>query len=33
VGFPKGKFLKGGDVVEAEADGIGRLRNYVVEER
>jgi 2-keto-4-pentenoate hydratase/2-oxohepta-3-ene-1,7-dioic acid hydratase in catechol pathway len=33
VGFPKGKFLKGGDVVEAEVDGIGRLRNYVVEEK
>jgi 2-keto-4-pentenoate hydratase/2-oxohepta-3-ene-1,7-dioic acid hydratase in catechol pathway len=33
VGFPKGKFLKGGDVVEAEVEGIGRLRNYVVEEK
>ncbi len=32
VGFPKGKFLKGGDVVEAEVEDIGRLRNYVVEE-
>jgi len=32
VGFPKGKFLKGGDVVEAEVEGVGRLRNYVVEE-
>jgi 2-keto-4-pentenoate hydratase/2-oxohepta-3-ene-1,7-dioic acid hydratase in catechol pathway len=33
VGFPKGKFLKGGDVVEAEVERIGRLRNYVVEEK
>jgi len=32
VGFPKGKFLKGGDVVEAEVEGIGKLRNYVIEE-
>ncbi|MEM1572482.1 fumarylacetoacetate hydrolase family protein [Pyrobaculum sp.] len=32
VGFPKGKFLKGGDVVEAEVESVGRLRNYVVEE-
>ena len=32
VGFPKGKFLKGGDVVEAEVEGIGVLRNVVVEE-
>ncbi|MEM1597787.1 MAG: fumarylacetoacetate hydrolase family protein [Pyrobaculum sp.] len=32
VGFPKGKFLKGGDVVEAEVERVGRLRNYVVEE-
>jgi 2-keto-4-pentenoate hydratase/2-oxohepta-3-ene-1,7-dioic acid hydratase in catechol pathway len=33
VGFPKGKFLKDGDVVEAEVEDIGRLRNYVVEEK
>jgi 2-keto-4-pentenoate hydratase/2-oxohepta-3-ene-1,7-dioic acid hydratase in catechol pathway len=33
VGFPRSKFLKGGDVVEAEVEGIGRLRNYVVEEK
>jgi 2-keto-4-pentenoate hydratase/2-oxohepta-3-ene-1,7-dioic acid hydratase in catechol pathway len=33
VGFPKGKFLRGGDVVEAEVEDIGRLRNYVVEEK
>ncbi len=32
VGYAKGRYLKGGDVVEAEADGIGTLRNYVVEE-
>ncbi|WP_069806822.1 fumarylacetoacetate hydrolase family protein [Vulcanisaeta thermophila] len=32
VGFPKGKFLKNGDVVEAEVEGIGVLRNYIVEE-
>ncbi|MCX8136943.1 fumarylacetoacetate hydrolase family protein [Pyrobaculum aerophilum] len=32
VGFPKGKFLKHGDVVEAEVEKIGVLRNYVVEE-
>ncbi len=32
VGFPKGKFLRGGDVVEAEVEGIGVLRNTVVEE-
>ncbi len=29
VGFPKGKFLKAGDVVEAEIAGIGILRNPV----
>ena len=29
VGFPKGKFLKAGDVVEAEIGGIGILRNPV----
>jgi len=23
VGFPKGKFLKGGDMVEAEIEGVG----------
>jgi len=33
VGVPQGKFLKGGDVVEAEVEGVGRLRNYVVEEK
>jgi 2-keto-4-pentenoate hydratase/2-oxohepta-3-ene-1,7-dioic acid hydratase in catechol pathway len=32
VGFPKGKFLKGGDVVEAEVEQVGLLRVYVVEE-
>lgn len=32
VGHAKGKYLKGGDVVEAEAEGIGVLRNYVYEE-
>lgn len=32
VGFPKGKFLKGGDVVESVIEGIGTLRNSVVEE-
>jgi len=32
VGHSKGKYLKGGDVVEAEVEGVGRLRNYVVEE-
>jgi len=32
VGFPKGKFLKHGDVVEAEVEGIGLLRNPVVNE-
>jgi len=32
VGFPKGKFLRHGDVVEAEVEGIGVLRNPVVEE-
>jgi 2-keto-4-pentenoate hydratase/2-oxohepta-3-ene-1,7-dioic acid hydratase in catechol pathway len=33
VGWAKGKFLKGGDVVEAEVEKIGVLRNYVVEEQ
>ena len=32
VGHSKGKYLRGGDVVEAEVEGVGRLRNYVVEE-
>jgi 2-keto-4-pentenoate hydratase/2-oxohepta-3-ene-1,7-dioic acid hydratase in catechol pathway len=32
VGFPKGKFLRGGDVVEAEVEQVGLLRVYVVEE-
>lgn len=32
VGFPKGKFLKHGDVVEAEVEGIGVLRNPVINE-
>ncbi len=32
VGFPKGKFLKPGDVVEAEVERIGVLRNRVVSE-
>ncbi|BDR92910.1 fumarylacetoacetate hydrolase family protein [Vulcanisaeta souniana] len=32
VGFPKGKFLKNGDVVEAEIEKIGILRNTVIEE-
>lgn len=29
VGFPKGKFLKPGDIIEAEIGGIGALRNPV----
>ena len=33
VGWAKGKFLRGGDVVEAEVEKIGRLRDYVVEEK
>ncbi|MFB6489932.1 MAG: fumarylacetoacetate hydrolase family protein [Thermoproteus sp. AZ2] len=33
VGFPKGKFLKHGDVVEAEVERVGKLMNPVVEER
>jgi len=32
VGFPKGKILKGGDVVEAEVEQVGLLRVYVVKE-
>jgi 2-keto-4-pentenoate hydratase/2-oxohepta-3-ene-1,7-dioic acid hydratase (catechol pathway) len=32
VGWAKGKFLKGGDVVEAEVERIGLLRVYVKEE-
>jgi 2-keto-4-pentenoate hydratase/2-oxohepta-3-ene-1,7-dioic acid hydratase in catechol pathway len=32
VGWAKGKFLKGGDVVEAEVEQVGLLRVYVVEE-
>ncbi|ABP50950.1 5-oxopent-3-ene-1,2,5-tricarboxylate decarboxylase [Pyrobaculum arsenaticum DSM 13514] len=32
VGYPKGKFLKGGDIVEAEVETVGLLRNYVIEE-
>jgi 2-keto-4-pentenoate hydratase/2-oxohepta-3-ene-1,7-dioic acid hydratase in catechol pathway len=32
VGFPRGKFLKNGDVVEAEIEKIGKLVNTVVEE-
>ena len=32
VGWAKGKFLRGGDVVEAEVEHIGLLRVYVVEE-
>ncbi|KUO83826.1 MAG: 2-hydroxyhepta-2,4-diene-1,7-dioate isomerase [Vulcanisaeta sp. MG_3] len=32
VGFPRNKFLKGGDVVEAEIEGIGTLMNTVIEE-
>lgn len=32
VGFPKGKFLKNGDIVEAEIEKIGTLRNTVIEE-
>ena len=31
VGMGKGRFLKPGDVVVAEVDGIGRLENEVVE--
>jgi 2-keto-4-pentenoate hydratase/2-oxohepta-3-ene-1,7-dioic acid hydratase in catechol pathway len=36
VGFaltPKPKFLQGNDVVEIEIEGIGRLRNKIIEER
>ncbi|CCC81217.1 fumarylacetoacetate hydrolase family protein [Thermoproteus tenax] len=33
VGHAKGKYLKDGDVVEAEVEGIGVLRNYVIEEK
>jgi len=32
VGFPRNKFLRGGDVVEAEIEGIGTLMNTVIEE-
>ncbi len=32
VGTAKGKFLKVGDVIEAEIEGLGRLRNRVVAE-
>jgi len=32
VGFPKGKFLKNGDIVEAEIEKVGTLRNTVIEE-
>jgi 2-keto-4-pentenoate hydratase/2-oxohepta-3-ene-1,7-dioic acid hydratase in catechol pathway len=32
VGWAKGKFLRGGDVVEAEVEQVGLLRVYVVEE-
>ena len=32
VGWAKGKFLRGGDVVEAEVEHMGLLRVYVVEE-
>ncbi|ABL87223.1 5-oxopent-3-ene-1,2,5-tricarboxylate decarboxylase [Pyrobaculum islandicum DSM 4184] len=32
VGWAKGKFLKGGDIVEAEVESIGRLRAYIIEE-
>lgn len=31
VGMPRGDFLKPGDVVEIEIEGVGRLRNPVVE--
>ncbi len=31
VGMPKGTFLKAGDLVEIEIEGIGRLRNPVVQ--
>jgi 2-keto-4-pentenoate hydratase/2-oxohepta-3-ene-1,7-dioic acid hydratase in catechol pathway len=30
VGMPRGDFLKPGDTVEIEIEGIGRLRNPVV---
>ncbi len=33
VGFPKGKFLKNGDIVEAEIERIGTLRNTVIDEK
>ncbi len=32
VGTAKGKFLKAGDVIEAEIEGLGRLKNRVVAE-
>ena len=32
MGWAKGKFLRGGDVVEAEVEQVGLLRVYVVEE-
>jgi len=32
VGWAKGKFLRGGDVVEGEVEQVGLLRVYVVEE-
>lgn len=32
VGFPRNKFLKPGDVMEASVEGIGTLRNPVVQE-
>jgi len=32
VGWAKGKYLRGGDVVEAEVEQVGLPRVYVVEE-
>jgi 2-keto-4-pentenoate hydratase/2-oxohepta-3-ene-1,7-dioic acid hydratase in catechol pathway len=32
VGTAKGKFLKAGDLIEAEIEGLGRLKNRVVAE-
>ncbi|MEM1903220.1 MAG: fumarylacetoacetate hydrolase family protein, partial [Pyrobaculum sp.] len=32
VGWAKGKYLKGGDVIQAEVENVGRLVVYVVEE-
>ena len=33
VGMPKGEFLKAGDEVVVEIEGLGRLKNRMVEDR